>query len=555
MASIRRMAPPPTLAQVRDYILTMLEGMSNLAETVDDMRTRDRVRDFADHLMMGWSPRSEALLREEFGRLDQLVAAHAAEHPDAPAAALGDRVLTYAELDLLTDRLGAALQRDGLDKGDVIAVCAAASLEYIALFLAASRVGVVVAPVASWLKLEAMTALVEDTGARRLFTDKPLLTETFGDRAVTFEALYAWMAPPEARPKPVQILPEDAHCLMYSSGATGAPKGVIQTYQHRWRLLTVTVATHRESYLVSTPLSSSVTTFAWAKPMAVGGVAVLMGKFDALQFLQLAERWRITNAVLAPVQVQRILARPDFDRFDLSSFRSKVILAAPSSPELKAEMLRRWPGGLTEIYAMSEGGVASYLDAAEHSDKLHTVGKPQAGVTLKVIDEEGQELAPGSIGELVGRSKTMMQGYHNRPEATDRAFWRDADGKAYVRSGDLGCIDPDGFVVLLGRKKDVIISGGQNIYPSDLEAALERHPAVQDVAVVGRKSEQWGEEPVAFVTLNAGWAADPKALYDWMCERLGRWQRPAEVIILDELPMSPVGKVLKAELRARLAAA
>lgn len=555
MANIRRMAPPPTLAQVRDYILTMLEGLSALAETVEDLQTRDRVRDFSDHLLMSWSPKSEALLLQEFGRLDQLVAAHAAEHPDAPAAALGDRVLSYADLDLLTDRLAAALQRDGLDKGDAIAICAGASLEYIALFLAASRIGVVVAPLATWLKLDGVVALVKDTGARRLFTDNPPLAEAFGDRTVMFEDLRGWMAPPGARPKPVHILPEDPQCLMYTSGSTGAPKGVVQTYQHRWRLLTVTVATHRESYLVSTPLCSAVTTFAWAKPMAVGGTAVLMARFDAHRFLELAARWRITNAVLAPVQAQRILAHPEFDRFDLSAFRSTVILAAPSTLELKTELLRRWPGGLTEIYAMSEGGVASYLDASGNPDKLHTVGKPQTGVTLKVIDDEGRELAPGSIGELVGRSKTMMQGYHNQPEATDRAFWRDAEGKAYVRSGDLGRIDPDGFVVLLGRKKDMIISGGQNIYPCDLEAALERHPAVQDVAVVGRKSEAWGEEPVAFVTLAAGWAVDPKELYDWMCARLGRWQRPAEVIILDELPMSPVGKVLKAELRARLAAA
>jgi acyl-CoA synthetase (AMP-forming)/AMP-acid ligase II len=555
MANIRRMAPEPTLAQVREYVLTMLEGLSSLAETVDDLHTRDRVRDFTDHLMASWSPRSQSLLRQDFGRLDQLVAAHAVEHPDLPAAALGERVLTYAELDALTDRLAAALQRDGLDKGAVIAICAGASLEYVGLFLAASRTGIVVAPLSNWLHFDDKVTLLRDTGAKRLFTDNPLLAEASGDKAVMFADLDAWMAPPEAQPKPVQIAPEDAHCLMYSSGSTGAPKGVIQTYQHRWRLLTVTVATHRESYLVSTPLSSSITTFAWAKPMAVGGVAVLMGKFDALEFLKLAERWRITNAVMAPVQAQRILARPDFDRFDLSSFRSKVILAAPSTPELKAEMMRRWPGGLTEIYAMSEGGVASYLDAAAHPDKLHTVGKPQAGVTLKVIDDEGKELEPGSVGELVGRSKTMMQGYHNQPDATGRAFWRDAEGRAYVKSGDLGRIDSEGFVELLGRKKDVIISGGQNVYPRDLEAALERHPAVQAVAVVGRKSPRWGEEPVAFVSLNPGWVVAPQELYDWMCERLGSRQRPAEVIILEELPMSPVGKVLKAELRARLAAA
>jgi long-chain acyl-CoA synthetase len=555
MANVRRIAPVPTPAQVREYVLTMLEGLSSLAETVHDQHTRDRVRDFADHLVMSWSPRSAALLRQDFGRLDELIAAHAAELPDAPAAVMGDTVLSYAELDRRVDRLAAALQRDGLDKGDAIAVCAGTSLDYIALFLAASRTGVIIAPLATWLNLQDICGLVRDSGARRLFTDNPELAAEVGTPAVMFDDIAAWTAPPGARPKPVQVLPDDVHTLMYSSGTTGAPKGVSQTYQHRWRLLTVVGATHRESYLVSTPLYSAATNFAWAKPMAVGGAAVLMAKFDALEFLKLSERWRITNAVLAPVQCQRILAHPDFDRFDLSSYRSKVMLAAPSTPELKAEMMRRWPGGLTDIYAMSEGGVASYLDCAAFPDKLHTVGKPQAGVTLKVIDEAGKELGPGQIGELVGRSKTMMQGYHNRPEATERAFWRDAEGKAYVRSGDIGRLDADGFVELLGRKKDVIVSGGQNIYPSDLEAALERHPAVQEVAVVGRKCAKWGEEPVAFVTLNAGWAVSAGELYDWMCERLGRQQRPAEVIILEELPRSPVGKVLKGELRARLQAA
>lgn len=555
MANVRRIAPTPTLAQVREYVLTMLEGLSTLADSVDDQHTRDRVRDFADHLVMSWSPRSDSLLRQDFGRLDELIAAHAAEHPDAPAAALGDLVLTYAELDRRVDRVAAALQREGLDKGDAIAVCAGASLDYIALFLAASRTGVVIAPLATWLPLDTTCGLIRDSGARRLFTDNAELAAAAEPPAVMLESLEAWIAPPGARPKTVQALPDDIHCLMYSAGTTGAPKGVLQTYMHRWRLLTVVGATHRESYLVSTPLYSAATNFAWAKPMAVGGTAVLMAKFDALEFLRLAERWRITNAVLAPVQCQRILAHPDFDAFDLSSFRSKVVLAAPSTPELKREMLRRWPGGLTEIYAMSEGGVASYLDAQAFPDKLHTVGKPQPGVTLKVIDEDGAELPPGAIGELVGRSRTMMQGYHNLPEATLRAFWHDAEGRPYIRSGDIGRLDPDGFVELLGRKKDVIISGGQNIYPVDLEAVLERHPAVQDVAVVGRKCAKWGEEPVAFVTLNPGWVVDPRDLYDWMCERLGKHQRPAEVIVLEELPRSPVGKVLKAELRARLQAA
>ena len=549
MAAIDRIGPPPTPPQVRDYVLTMLEGLAGFADSAADPDTRDRLLEFANALMLAWSPPSARLLRREFGRLDELVEAHALEQPQAPALVLGPRTVAYAPLAELTDRAAAALQRDGVRKGDVVAICAGACVDYIVLFLAASRTGVIIAPLATWLPLETICGLLDNSGAKRLFTDNPDLAAQSPTEVVPMDDVEAWMAPAGSRPEPVDIGPEDVHCLMYSSGTTAAPKGVMQTYMSRWRLLSVIGATPQESYLVSTPLYSSVTTFAWAKPMAVGGAAVIMSKFDALEFLRLAERWRITNAVLVPVQCQRILAHPEFDQFDLSAFKSKVILAAPSTAELKAEMLRRWPGGLTDIYAMSEGGAAAYLDAAAHPDKLHTVGRPQPGVDLRVIDSDGQELAPGSIGEVVGRSRTMMQGYHNQPEATDQAFWTDDQGRRYVRSGDIGRIDDDGFLQILGRKKDTIISGGQNIYPTDLEAVIEQHPAVQDVAVVGRASVRWGEEPVVFATLNPGARIDPSTLLAWVCERVGKPQRPAEVIILDELPRSPVGKVLKRHLR------
>ena len=220
MANVRRIAPAPTLAQVREYVLTMLEGLSNLAETVNDQHTRDCVRDFADHLVMSWSPRSEALLRQDFGRLDELIAAHAAELPDAPAVAMGEAVLSYAQLDRRVDRLAAALQRDGLDKGDAIAVCAGASLDYVALFLAASRTGVIIAPLATWLSLADTVGLARDSGARRLFTDNAGLAAEAEVPAVMLDRIDAWMAPPGARPKPVNILPDDVHTLMYSSGTT-----------------------------------------------------------------------------------------------------------------------------------------------------------------------------------------------------------------------------------------------------------------------------------------------------------------------------------------------
>lgn len=547
--------PPPTPSQVRDYVLTMLEGLASLADSSGDVPTRDRIRDFSDSLIADWAPKSVTLLSRDFGRIDELIAAYAQEQPDATALVVGERSLTYAQLNRRIDRLGAALQREGLVKGDVIAVCSATCLDFVPMFMAASRTGVVIAPMATWLQPDTICSLIADSTAKILFTDLAALAAQSPAPPVMIEALEDWMAPDGARPQPVPIGPEDVDCLIYSSGTTGQPKGVMQTYMSRWRLLTVVGVNHRESYLISTPLYSAVTTFAWSKPLAAGGAAVMMSKFDAGEFLRLSETWRITNTVVVPVQAQRILAHEAFDRTDLSAYKGKVLLGAPSTPELKAEMLRRWPGLLTEAYAMSEGGVASYLDATAHPDKLHTVGKPRPGVTLKVIDDEGHELPQGCIGELIGRSKTMMHGYHNKPEATGKAFWFDAEGLPYIRSGDLGRIDNDGFVELLGRKKDMIVSGGQNVYPSDLEQVLERHPGVLEAAVVGRKSKRWGEEPVAFVTLKSGCKMEPHELYDWMCERIGKHQRPAEVRILEELPRSPVGKVLKRELRALLEAA
>ena len=554
MANLDRISPTPS--QAREYILTLLEGLAGLAEAARDADTRDRIDGFARSLLQAWSSPSASLLAKEFGRLDELTAAYAVEQPGALAIVVGDCKITYAQLEDSVDRLGAALQREGLVKGDVIALCAGTSAPYIALFLAASRVGVIVAPLATWIPVDQICTLAADSGAKRLFTDIVALTDLSVAPVVMMGELEAWMAPAGARPRAVKIGPDDVHYIMYSSGTTGAPKGIVQSYLSRWRgLVEFGSAPVRASYIVSTPLYASSTIFAWGKPLACGGVAVMMPKFDALGFLFLAETWRVTNAVLVPVQVQRILAHPDFDSFDLGSFMNKLVVGAPFDPALKAETVRRWPGGLSEFYGVSEGGVACLLDASQRPDKLHTVGEPLAACDLRVIDDEGRELPRGAIGEIVGRARVMMQGYHNQPDATEKALWFDDQGRRYIRSGDIGRIDEDGFVQLLGRKKDMIVSGGQNIYPCDLEAVLQRHPAVQDVAVVGRISARWGEEPVVFATLNPGAGIDAGALLAWVCERVGKPQRPAEVIILDELPRSPIGKILKRQLRALFQAA
>ncbi|HMG51882.1 MAG TPA: AMP-binding protein, partial [Kofleriaceae bacterium] len=302
--------------------------------------------------------------------------------------------------------------------------------------------------------------------------------------------------------------------------------------------------------LVSTPPYSNTTLVSLLPSVALGGASVLMPRFEAGEFLRLAERHRATHAMLVPVQYERILRHEAFDRTDLSSFRVKFCTSAPFSAALKAEVLRRWPGGLVEYFGMTEGGGTCVLVAHQFPDKLHTVGRPAEGHDIRILDDAGRELPPGEIGEIVGHSPfAMMLGYHGRAADTAAVEWRDAAGVRFIRTGDLGRFDADGFLSIVGRKKDVIISGGFNIYPVDLEAALAAHAAVAEAAVVGVPSARWGETPVGFVVLADGAQADAETLRAFANARLGSTQRLADVAVVPALPRSAIGKVLKRELR------
>jgi acyl-CoA synthetase (AMP-forming)/AMP-acid ligase II len=304
--------------------------------------------------------------------------------------------------------------------------------------------------------------------------------------------------------------------------------------------------------LLSTPLYSNTTLVVFFPSLVGGAAVVLMPKFEARGYMQLAQQYGVTHTMLVPVQYQRLLALPDFDQFNLSTFKHKFCTSAPFNPKLKAEVLKRWPGGLVEFYGMTEGGGSCILEAHLHPDKLHTVGKPAPGHDIRLIDDNGVEVAAGADGEVVGRSLVMMNGYHGQPEKTRDAEWYAPDGLRFIRTGDVGRFDADGFLTLFDRKKDMIITGGFNVYPSDLEAEMRQHPAVFDVAVVGVPSEQWGETPVAFVVRKPGDETPPADIKDWLNQRVGKTQRLSGLHLIDELPRSAIGKVLKRELRDQL---
>ena len=490
--------------------------------------------------MPSTEPSAESVLAQPFGSVGALIGLHARGSPRHPALIQGDESLDYGELDRLMDRVACGLRERGVQAGDAIAIHARDSLDYAVIFLGALRAGVVAALVPTSVTSEAADAMARDSGAKRVFGEGQPLAEWLGREA-------GFAAPALAPGHPFNII--------YSSGTTGAPKGIVQPHAMRWAHMQRALAygyDRRSVTLLATPLYSNTTLVAFFPTLAMGGTVVLMGKFDAAGYLALAERHRATHTMLVPVQYQRLMALEDFGRHDLASFRMKLSTSAPFHAELKRRVLQSWPGDLVEYYGMTEGGATCVLWASRDRHKLHTVGRPAPNVLLRLIDEQGREAAPGEAGEIVGHSVAMMTGYHNRPEETRAAEWFDAEGRRYIRTGDVGRLDEEGFVTLVDRRKDMIISGGFNVFPSDLEAVLREHGDVADAAVVGMPSQRWGETPMAFVVGKPGRRLDPAQILEWANQRLGKVQRLAAVELVDELPRSAIGKVLKTALKAAL---
>ncbi|MGD2131510.1 MAG: class I adenylate-forming enzyme family protein [Maricaulaceae bacterium] len=520
------------------------------------------------------APDPVAMLEQPFGSISALIAAHAALRPDGRALADETRTMSYGELDREMSAIAASLARDGVKPGEAIAVCGRNSALYGAIYLGALRAGVVVAPMPTSATPDQLAGMIADCGAKIIFLDAEIAVALDGHSAssdvprialdgsggdkIGGRAYLDWrMDPDEAAGfVPPERAPSDPFNIIYSSGTTGAPKGIVQSWGMRWaHMQRARLNKHDETAvtIVSTPLCSNTTLVSFFPTLAAGGAVVSMRKFDARGFLELAARERATHAMLVPVQYRRIMDVPDFNDFDLSSFRLKACTSAPFAAALKADIVKRWPGDLIEIYGMTEGGGACVLFAHEHPDKLHTVGQPGEGHDIRLIGEDGKEVAQGELGEVVGRSGAIMNGYHGLPEKTRETEWHDAEGARFIRTGDVGRFDEDGFLILMDRKKDMIISGGFNVYPSDLEAELAKHEAVAEAAVVGAPSEEWGETPVAFVALKPGAKTDGEELRAWVNARLGKIQRLQEVKIVDALPRSSIGKVLKRELKDQLA--
>jgi len=494
----------------------------------------------------------------------------AASQPDKTALIDDHGQMTWSELVSHANRIANRLRASGLQGGDTVAGLSENTADYMAVYLGTLIAGGCMVPLSGMASGDALALMIEDCGARFLFVshkNQPLLEE-IRDRLPAIPAanlvgidfapsasnptLDQWLGDIDDAAAPASVTLDDPFNIIYSSGTTGTPKGILHDYRFRQRQM---VRMSRFGLdgdainLVSTPLYSNTTLVSALPTLFNGGTLVLMAKFDAHRFLELAEQHRVTHAMLVPVQFSRILAEPDFDRFDLSSFKLKLCTSAPLRAEVIAETMQRWPGNVREVYGLTEGGISTSLDCGAYPDKWNTVGLPTEGAEVRVIDEQGNELPKGEIGEIVGRAISMMRGYVNREEQTREMLWTSPEGLAFYRSGDMGRIDEDGFIHILDRRKDMIISGGFNIYAVDLEKVLLSHPEVADAAVIGIPSTHWGETPLGLVVRKPAATVTEQGLLAWANERLGKTQRLAAVEFRDELPRSTIGKVLKRELR------
>jgi long-chain acyl-CoA synthetase len=471
----------------------------------------------------------------------------AAADPGAIVLVDGDTLIGAGEVSRTMDRVAAALAEDGVGPGDVVASLAGVSAAHLLLYLGTLAAGACMAPLP--------VSAHPDALARMIANCRP--TQIYGDGAIAWAGaadLDALMVRAETcAPAPPRAVPAEAlFDIIYSSGTTGQPKGIEHDCRFRdrqmQRFLRFGLGPGSVT-LISTPIYSNTTLATLLPALGGGSRVVLMRKFDEVGYLELAERHGATHSILVPVQIKRLIEHPEFDRFDLSAFQAKLSTSAPLPAPLVREVLARWPGKMINIYGMTEGGVSAVLDCGAHPDKLHTVGRAPENAEIRILGEDGRTLPVGEVGEIVGRSPTIMRGYRDAPEATAAATWTSPEGHVFIRTGDMGRLDADGFLTLMDRKKDMIVSGGFNIFASDLEAVLADHPDIREAAVIGVPSARWGETPVACVVLWPGRTVDARTLRDWANDHLGRTQRLTDLEIVPDLPRSAIGKVLKRQLQ------
>jgi long-chain acyl-CoA synthetase len=506
----------------------------------------------------------------ELATVADLVRHWAAVRPDAPAYVLGDRTITFGQLDERSNRVAQGLRAAGVGAGDRVAILDKNSLEYFDLVFGAAKLNAVLVAVNWRLAPPEAAFIVNDATAKVLVVGAdlvPLLAGFEDDLATTKEIVVigdhdrhrrydAWLASQDATDPGVVAGPDDVAFQYYSSGTTGLPKGVMLTNRACFASLgNVGSLLHMDETSVSMAVMPQfhVAGGFWGLCACyLGRPTVLQREVDPAGIIDLIPQHQVSHAVWVPALLQMLVAVPGVADADLSSLRCVVYGASPISEEVLVASIRTFGCDFLQAYGMTEtSGGAIFLPPEDHDvtgphrHRLRAAGIPGPGSEMKVVDPDLEEVPVGTVGEVLIRSPQNMLGYWNQPEQTAATLL--ADG--WLRTGDAGYMDEDGYLYIHDRVKDMIISGGENVYPAEVENRLMAHSDVADVAVIGVPDDRWGETPKALVVRVPGSTLTEEALLAFAREGLAKFKCPTSVEWRDELPRNPSGKLLKTVLR------
>ncbi|MDG4794573.1 fatty acid--CoA ligase [Micromonospora sp. WMMD1082] len=504
--------------------------------------------------------------------LVDVVRAHAARRADVTAVQCAGRSVSYADLQAASNRAAHAIRAAGLRRGDRIAWYGKDSEHYYELLLGIAKAGAVLVPVNWRLAADEVEHVLSDSGATLLFVDADaeatadrIAAERPGLRVVRLDrpdapgaGFVEWIAPhPDTNPL-TRVDPDDAVAQIYTSGTTGLPKGVVLAHRSFFAVREALAGAgldwldwhDGDRSLVCVP-GFHIGGLWWVvQGLAAGITNIVMPVFTPAETVALIRAEGVTVAGMVPAMLRLVLAEPGVGSADFTAVRKVVYGGSPISEPLLAECIKTFDCDFAQIYGLTEtGNTAMCLPPADHyigSTRLQAAGRPYPGFEVAVVGEGGRRLPAGEIGEVLLRTPAAMLEYWNRPEATAQTL---VDG--WVHTGDAGYLDEDGYLFIRDRIKDMIIVGGENVYPAEVEAALAKHPAVAEAAVIGVPDERWGEAVHAFVVPRPGERADARELAGFLSGRLAPFKTPQQYEMVESVPRNASGKVLRRELRDR----
>ncbi len=501
-------------------------------------------------------------------RLETILRALAQRHPDKTALICGAERLGYAEL---AARIASGLRTIGLGAGDRIVVFLPNGIPVVELLYAAFSLGAIVVPVTTRLTAHELAHICEDSrpsalvfegdGAalRSILARQPNLAKIALDDGVAGAKPYGDLrASAPLPPLPLSVGNDDA-LIMYTSGTTGKPKGAIITHaniitQHRFTNAVEWGISEHDRYLVTTPLTHRIGLARLANALTLGGTLVVMKKFDAGETVETIAREKITVAGMVPTVCPMLLPEIKADPAKCASLRRIVVTGEAFPVELKRQFLALLPQvRLVSFFAMTEAGGVTSLSHQEQFERPASIGRPTPGIEVRLVDDAGAEVKTGEAGELLVRAGepgrySVMRGYFGRPEETAQTI---EDG--WFRTGDIARADAHGYLYIVDRKKDMVLSGGFNIYTKEVEQALIGHPDIADAAVIGVPDAVYGEAVAAFIERLPGRDPSPQSIRDHVRALIAGYKKPKHVFVVDELPRNSLGKVLKGALREQAA--